>query len=85
MLFRSGDRAGEVDTNRLMLQRLWKLLDGATSLLLVLGIPVGLSVVTGHRSSLDSSLIDILIIVVGIATVVAVVFRDRLWNWEKGE
>ena len=80
-----GDRAGEADTNRLMLQRLWKLLDGATSLLLVLGIPVGLSVVTGHRSSLDSSLIDILIIVVGIATVVAVVFRDRLWNWEKGE
>lgn len=80
-----GSKAGEADTSRFMLQRLWKLLDRATGLLLVLGIPVGLSIVTGHRSSLDSSLIDILIVVVGVATVVAVVFRDRLWNREKGE
>lgn len=80
-----GAKAEEVDTNRFMLQRLWKLLDGATSLLLVLGIPVGLSAVMGHRSSLDSSLIDLLIVAVGIATVVAVVFRDRLWSREKEE
>jgi hypothetical protein len=75
----------KVGVDRFMIQRLWKLLDGATGLLLVLGIPVGISIVTGHRIFLDSSLIDLLIVAVGIAVLVAVVFRDRLWSREKGE
>jgi hypothetical protein len=79
------DEGSEAETNRVMLQRLWKLLDGVTGLLLVLGIPVGLSIVTGHRSSLDSSLIDLLVVAVGIAVLVVVVFRERLWGREKEE
>ena len=66
--------------DRFMIQQIWKLLDRATGILSVLGIPIVLSVVMGHKIFLDSSLLDILIVLVGTAVVVAILFRDRLWR-----
>lgn len=62
-----------------MIQQVWTLLDRAMGLLFVLGLPIVLSAVVGHGIFLDSSLLDTLILAVGIAVVVAVLFRDRLW------
>lgn len=70
----------KVSADRFMVQQLWKLLDRAIGLLLVLGIPIGLSIVMGHKNLLDSSLLDILMVAVGIVVLVAVMFRNRLWK-----
>ena len=71
--------------DRFMIQQMWKLLDWATGILFVLGIPIVLSVVMGHKNFLDSSLLDILIVVVGAAVLVAIIFRDRLWKRAKAQ
>jgi hypothetical protein len=67
--------------DRFMVRWMWQLLDRAMVLLFVLGIPIVLSIVMGHRSFLDSSLLDILMVVVGAAVLVAIMFRDRLWKY----
>jgi hypothetical protein len=67
-------------TDRFMVRHLWKLLDRAMVLLFVLGFPIGLSIVMGHKNFLDSSLLDILMVVVGAAVLVAIMFRNRLWQ-----
>jgi hypothetical protein len=72
-------------TNQFMIHRMWQLLDRATGVLLVLGIPIVLSVVMGHKIFLDSSLLDILIVLVGTVVVVAILFRDRLWKRPQGQ
>lgn len=66
--------------DRFMVRWMWQLLDRAMVLLFVLGIPIVLSIVMGHRNFLDSSLLDILMVVVGTAVLVAIMFRDRLWK-----
>jgi hypothetical protein len=71
---------GTDDPDRFMVKWMWRLLDRAIVLLLVLGIPIGLSIVTGHRNFLDSFLLDILMIVVGVAVLVTIMCRDRLWK-----
>jgi hypothetical protein len=70
----------KVSADRFMVQWIWKLLDRAIGLLLVLGIPIGLSIVMGHKNFLDSSLLDLLMVVVGIVVLVAMMLRDRLWK-----
>jgi hypothetical protein len=72
----NGSETGGPD--RFMIQRMWTLLDRAMGILFVLGIPMFLSVVLGHKNFLDSGLLDMLIFVVGAATVVAILFRERL-------
>lgn len=66
--------------DRFMVKWMWRLLDRAIVLLFVLGIPIGLSIVMGHKNFLDSSLLDILMVVVGVAVLVAIMCRDRLWK-----
>jgi hypothetical protein len=66
--------------DRFMVKWMWRLLDRAIVLLFVLGIPIGLSIVVGHKNFLDSSLLDILIVVVGVVVLVAIMCRDRLWK-----
>jgi hypothetical protein len=66
--------------DRFMVKWMWQLLDRAMVLLLVLGIPIVLSIVMGHRNFLDSPLLDILMVVVGATVLVAIMFRDRLWK-----
>ena len=66
--------------DRFMVKWMWRLLDRAIVLLFVLGIPIVLSIVMGHRNFLDSSLLDILMVVVGVAVLVAIMCRDRLWK-----
>jgi hypothetical protein len=70
----------EPGTDRFMVQQIWKLLDRAMGLLFVLGIPIILSIVLGHKNVLDSSVLDILMVVVGAAVLIAIMFRDRLWK-----
>ncbi len=82
----ASDDASQSDApDRFMIQQVRTLLDRAMGLLFVLGLPIVLSAVLGHRIFLDSSLLDALILAVGIAVVVAVVFRDRLWKHAKAQ
>ncbi len=64
----------------LTVQRMWTLLDGAISMIFVLGVPIVLSIVMGQQNFLDSTVLDMLIVMVGAAAVVAILFRDRLWK-----
>ena len=66
--------------DQFMIQHVWTLLDRAMGLLFVLGLPIVLSAVLGRRIFLDSSLLDTLILAVGIGVIVAVSFRYRLWK-----
>ena len=71
--------------DRFMVKWMWRLLDRAMVLLFVLGIPIALSIVMGHKNFLDSSLLDILMVVVGVAALVAIMCRDRLWKRFQGQ
>jgi hypothetical protein len=73
----------KTSTDRFMVQQLWKMIDRASSLLFMLGIPICLSIVTRHKNFLDSSWLDILMVVVGVAVLIAIVFRHRLWRQTK--
>lgn len=68
-----------------MIKWMWRLLDRAIILLFVLGIPIGLSIVMGHRNFLDSSLLDMLMVGVGGAALIVIMCRNHLWKRFQGQ